>query len=378
MPIPLSPLELKEWIRAQGVSLGFDAVGFTSADPLEDEAALAAWLREGCHAGMAYMARTGLSRARPRDLLQGAQTVIATLTRYQALDSRPRPVASYAARPDYHRVLMPRLRELAERIVSEMPGTVYRLALDTAPLLEKALAARAGLGWIGKSTNLVNERLGCYTLLGEILIDRPLPPDPPAKHRCGTCTRCLDACPTGAFPGPYRLDARRCLSYWTIEHRGAFPVAMREALGRRLFGCDDCLAACPFGHRIRDHASPALPTDPALARDEPRSLFEQARDRFKRAFGHSPVVRALKRGFLRNAVTTLVHAEGARARSELESMLAHEDPGVRAHAAWALGAIGAAASRDALARALASEPDNQVVAEIASALESSEQQSGRE
>lgn len=246
--------------------LGLSLVGIAGAEPVPGAAWLSAWLQRGDHGAMAYMADTAAMRGEPGRFLPGARSVICVAMSYHDAPDPPGPadfpgraaVACYARRPDYHRVIRARLVRLGRFLAAREPGASWRPAVDTAPLLEKELAQRAGLGWIGKNTCLVNRSLGSEILLGELVTDVPLPPDRPETDHCGTCSACLTACPPQAFAGARRLDARRCLAYATIEHRGAFPAGLLAALGNRLFGCDACQDACPWNRRERPTCAGAL------------------------------------------------------------------------------------------------------------------------
>jgi epoxyqueuosine reductase len=252
--------------------LAFDLIGFTSADPLPGASRLARWVAKGAHGEMAWMAETVDLRGDPRRFLPGARSVVCVAMSYHTEPEPPEParadgravVARYARRKDYHVAIRKRLIRLGRRIGECVPGARWRPAVDTAPLLEKELAQRAGLGWIGKNTCLINRLLGSELLLGELVTTVELPPDEPETDHCGSCTACLAACPTRAFDGPGHLDARRCLSYLTIEHRSPLPQAFLPALAPHLFGCDVCQAVCPWNRHAPPSCSPALATRPAL------------------------------------------------------------------------------------------------------------------
>jgi len=292
----------KERLRQVVAAQGFARVGFASAAPLEDR--ITPWIAAGRHAGMEWLAREPQRRTRPDHLLPGAASVICVAASYPASDGRA-AVAAYACGDDYHHTL----RAALERVVADLdalyPGQRARLCVDTSPLLERALAARAGLGWIGRNTMLLDETHGPWLLLGELLTDLPIAPDAPAVDRCGSCTACVEACPTGALDGQHGLDARACLSYWTIEHRGPLPPEIAAALGSRAFGCDDCLAACPFPRQAP--APPPAPPGGApfrpradLARIDHAELEARARSSFRHHFGSTPIERARRGGLLRN------------------------------------------------------------------------------
>ena len=305
--------QLKQRLRDRATELGLADLGFTTAEPLPRAEAYAQFLAGGRAATMRWL-EPG-TRTDPADLLPGARTLIVAMARYQKSESEPAPVAAYAQRSDYHHDLKHALRKLSAELRELVPGSTTRVAVDSAPIREREAAMRAGIGWIGKNTMAVHLRHGCYTLLGEILWSEAIEPDAPAVDHCGDCRRCLDACPTDAFPQPYELDARRCLSYWTIEQRDAIPAEFREALATRAFGCDACLAACPYGGRTLLEDSPLLPTDRRIAGAGLRELITLARDRFWKIFRFTPVERARRRGMLRNL---LVAAGNSGDRSLLD------------------------------------------------------------
>jgi epoxyqueuosine reductase len=252
--------------------LGFDLVGITTAAPLAGSEHLANWVADGAHVEMAYMARTAAVRGDPSRFLAGARSVVCVAMSYHEAPEPPEigpalertVVARYARRRDYHSAIRSRLVRLGRFVSEREPSASWRPAVDTAPLLEKELAQRAGLGWIGKNTCLINRRLGSELLLGELVTTLELPPDEPETDHCGTCSACLSACPTRAFDGPGRLDPRRCIAYATIEHRSAFPKAVLGGLGAHVFGCDICQAVCPWNTRAPRSCNAALPTRPQL------------------------------------------------------------------------------------------------------------------
>jgi epoxyqueuosine reductase len=262
--------EIKTYARE---TLGFDLVGITTAAPLEGATHLRRWVAQGIHGDMAYMAETAHLRCDPGSLLPGARSVICVAMSYHAESEPPEllarrgrvVVARYARRKDYHKVIKARLVRLGRFLAGLSPAAQWRAACDTAPVLEKELAQRAGLGWIGKNTCLINRTLGSELLLGELLTTVELPTDAPEVDHCGTCSACLGACPTGAFSGPQALDARRCISYVTIEHRGPMPEALLPALGGHLFGCDVCQAVCPWNLHAAPSCNQAIATRRRLA-----------------------------------------------------------------------------------------------------------------
>jgi epoxyqueuosine reductase len=266
--IDVDPAALVQRIREWGTDLGFQQVGISDVSLVEDEARLKAWLERGWHGEMGYMAKHGAKRSRPALLVPRTVSVIVARMNYlteaneQAagvLENESRAyVSRYALGRDYHKLMRARLKQLAKRVAKEIGDYGYRVFTDSAPVLERALARKAGLGWFGKHANLINRADGSWFFLGEIYTDLALPPDPAyATEHCGTCVACLDACPTGAIVAPYEVDARRCISYLTIELKGSIPHALRPLMGNRVFGCDDCQLVCPWNR----HASLAVEKD---------------------------------------------------------------------------------------------------------------------
>jgi epoxyqueuosine reductase len=277
-------------------------------------------------------------------------------------------VARYARGRDYHDVMGKRLKKLAARIREAFPGADTRPYVDTGPILERELAARAGLGVVGKNTNLLHRRWGSYFLLGELLLTLDLAPDEPISDVCGRCTRCLDACPTDALREPYRLDSNRCISYWTIEHRGDLPVEAREMVGDWVFGCDVCQEVCPFNHRPRPGSEPLLRLPPERRELDLAGLLALDREGYVERFQVSPMKRAKLPGLRRNAAVAMGNRGDRRYLPALAAALGDDEPVVRRHAAWALGKIGVAEARSALLAARAGEADPGVLGEIDAAL----------
>jgi len=287
---------------------GFDLAGIARVERPATGPAFLAWLGRGDQAGMAYMARRVEERLDPARLLPGVRSALCVAWRYAPLagenDSAGElwpHVARYARGLDYHEFLKERLHRLAQRIRAEFPGCATRVGLDTSPILERDLAARGGLGWVGKNTMLIHPREGSYFLLGEILLTLDLESDPEITDLCGSCRACLDACPTGALAEPYRLDARRCISYWTIEHRGAFPAAVEETLAGWVFGCDLCQEACPWNRKPPpvDRPEAAVPARRRGLRL--RDLLSMQPAAYAETFRGSPLKRAKLEGLRRNA-----------------------------------------------------------------------------
>ena len=358
---------------------GFDLVGITDASDFTDaEAAIAARIRAGLMDGLPWYTE---ARARhgchPTEILPGACSIIALGVSYytpappvpQAGALRGR-VSRYAWGQDYHRVMEKRLRHLMRGIES-LGGRAAKAYVDYGPPPDRAVARRAGLGWYGKHTNLLTTSHGSWVFLAEVLTDLDLAPDAPLKKTCGACAACIPACPTGAIVAPYVLDNRRCISYHTIENRGVIPVEFRASIGDWVFGCDLCQDACPVNHRKQgqgDSAFAAASLDDA--RPDLAALLAMTADEFRERYKHSAVRRATLAGLQRNACIALGNLGDRRAVPDLIRALRHAAPLVRGHAAWALGRLGGAAARDALAAASGDEheTDAWVREEIAMAL----------
>ncbi|HEX2163906.1 MAG TPA: tRNA epoxyqueuosine(34) reductase QueG, partial [Thermoanaerobaculia bacterium] len=349
---------------------GFDRAGVASLEPIERGGVFLRWLAEGGHAGMGYLAERVAERLEPAHLLAGARSVLCVALVYHPLagdDGEPAPapegdlwprVARYARGRDYHNLMGKRLRRLARRVCESFPGADARPYVDTGPVLERELAARAGLGVAGKNTCLLSREDGSWFLLGEVFTTLDLAPDQPLADLCGRCTRCLDACPTGALTEPYRLDAGRCISYWTIEHRGAIPAEARAGLGDWVFGCDVCQEVCPWNLRFEGRADrggrrPAEHPDLRLPEERGRldlaGLLGIGEAEYEEVFRGSAMKRARRSGLRRNAAIAMGNRGEARYVGALARALAEdEDAVVRGAAAWALGRIGGEAAREAL------------------------------
>lgn len=346
---------LEDKIRAAARAAGFDLCGFAAAGPPEHGDFFREWLARGHAAGMDYLAAGAAKRLDPSLLLPSVRTVISLGIRYQPPPVPPLDwqnelrgrIASYAAERDYHDVLRQRLKRLAAAMRDLVDGVAHRIYVDAGPVLERDWAARAGLGWFGKNTNLLHKQHGSWFFLAEVLTDLALEPDVPASDHCGTCTSCLVQCPTQALQPGFVLDARRCISYWTIEHRGAIPVAMRPGLGNWVFGCDICQEVCPWNEKLR----PPGPADERLTPWLP-GLLQLDDEGFRQRFRGTPVRRAKREGLLRNIAVVLGNTGNPAAVKPLVTAL-ESDPSalVRGHAAWALGHLGGTAARSALANA---------------------------
>ena len=335
--------DAKAAIRDRALALGFDAVGFCPAE-LGSEARerLAAFLAAGQHGDMGWLAARAAQRCHPRALWAEARSVIALGLSYAPPDD---PLASlqqgdrgtistYARNRDYHDVVKGMLKHLAQFIVSRF-GTGVKVFVDTAPVMEKPLAAQAGLGWQGKHTNLVSRTHGSWLLLGEIYTTLDIPPDAPHADRCGSCTRCVSVCPTDAFPAPYRLDATRCISYLTIEHEGPVPHALRPLMGNRIYGCDDCLAVCPWNRfaRATPHAKLRARADLTAPRLAELATLDDAG--FRALFSGSPIKRIGRNRFVRNVLIAIGNARDPSLWHAAARLRADPDPVVAEAAAWA-------------------------------------------
>jgi epoxyqueuosine reductase len=368
---------LADQVRAWAQAAGFDAVGITTPDAIPEAAGrLAAFLADGHHGDMGWMADTADRRGAPRALWPAARSVVMLGLSYapaadprDILQARHRGAISvYAQGRDYHDLIKGRLKQVARQLTAAA-GADVKVFVDTAPLMEKPLAAASGLGWQGKHTNLVSRTHGSWLLLGAILTTAVLIPDAPARDHCGSCRRCLDVCPTDAFPAPYRLDARRCIAYLTIEHRGPIPPALRPAIGNRVFGCDDCLAVCPwnrFAARAREtrlHGRPET-DNPPLA-----DLVRLDDAAFRVRFAGTPVKRTGRDRVVRNV---LIAIGNSGERALLPGVVARLDdaaPVVRGAAVWALARLADASAVQSYAAAhAATEIDPDVAAEWAAAV----------
>jgi epoxyqueuosine reductase len=328
-------------IKSRARELGLDACGITSADPARHADFYRQWTADGKAGEMAWLAREPERRADPARVLPGARSIIvAGLNYWQPQPAGRGRIARYALGDDYHDILLGRLSALAAEITAS--GAAAKVYVDTGPVLEKPLAGRAGLGWQGKSTMLINTRLGPWLVLGEILTTLELAPDAPTPDHCGKCTRCLDACPTRAITAPYQLDARRCIAYLTIELKGAIPEEMRPLIGDRVYGCDECLDVCPW-NRFAQTTREARFLAPArdASRDELHALLEITPQEFKRRFARSPILRVKRRGLVRNVCVVLGNIGTPADLPALRRAEYHDEPLVREHASWAVRQIEA-------------------------------------
>jgi len=339
--------ELAQRIRIWSRELGFQQTGFSDTQLAAHGAHLNKWLSKGYHGEMDYMQRHGTRRSRPQELHPGTIRVISVRLDYlpesagdvEALlkDSSKGMVSRYALGRDYHKMMRKRLQKLAQQIEQQTGPFGYRVFVDSAPVLEKALAEKAGLGWIGKHSNLINKKAGSWFFLGEIYTDLPLPTDDPVDNHCGDCSKCIDICPTQAIVAPYTVDARRCISYLTIELRGSIPEEFRPLMGNRIYGCDDCQLVCPWNR----FAQPTGETDfaPRHGLDAPDliELFQWSEEQFLKRTEGSPIRRIGYESWLRNIAVALGNAVTSEAVIEaLQSRLQDDSEVVREHVEWAL------------------------------------------
>ncbi|MCG7960654.1 MAG: tRNA epoxyqueuosine(34) reductase QueG [Candidatus Thiodiazotropha taylori] len=336
-------LQIKQW----GEELGFDAVGITDTDLSEAESRLHQWLASGCHGEMDYMAKHGNKRSRPAELEPGTVRVISVRMDYlpepmqdlQRILEDPQKafISRYALGRDYHKLLRNRLKRLQQKIQQTLPESSNRLYVDSAPVLEKPLAEKAGLGWIGKHTNLLNKRSGSWFFLGEIYSTIPLPIDSPAENHCGRCQACLEICPTQAITAPYQLDARRCISYLTIELRGAIPEPYRAAMGNRIYGCDDCQQVCPWNRFAQLTGEQDFLARHKLDSSGLIALFEWDEATFLQKTEGSAIRRIGYQRWQRNLAVALGNAPPSVAVAEaLLRQLEQASPMVKEHILWAL------------------------------------------
>ena len=370
--------DLTERLKTEARRLGFDDVGIAPAVPAPGYPHVLSWLEAGHHAGMEYMSRQAAPREHPRNVLEGVRSVVVVSIVYGAKtpenESPPSTrgkVARYARGRDYHRVVWDKLELLLEWLRSQCPTIQGRAVADTAPLLERDFARLSGIGWIGKNTMLISRRLGSFTFLGALLVDAELTCDPPHRQdHCGTCTRCLDACPTQAFAGPYQLDSRRCISYWTIEHRGMIPDDHATALDGWVFGCDICQDVCPWNRKAPSGREPDLDARPEWTDPDLIEWLTMGADEWKATLKGTALERARRAGLVRNAAIVLGTNGSIDAVAALIARLddCSEVPSVRASAAWALGRIGTSEAQTAL-EWHRNDPDGSVSDTVGRALE---------
>jgi epoxyqueuosine reductase len=358
--VPAVEVSLSKFIKTAAAQLGFELAGIAPAVTPGGIHQFLDWLDRGYAGEMGYLPRRESAYNHPRSVLDGVRSVVMLGLNYNPWESRrqsdgasqnvpperetpaiPARVARYAlGQADYHDVIRGKLKQLASAVRRETPGCKVRGIVDTAPLLERDFARLAGLGWFGKNTMLINKRLGSWFFLAGLLTNLDLDYDEPhAASHCGTCTRCLDACPTGAFVEPYVLDARRCISYLTIEHRSAIPEELRAGIEDWLFGCDICQEVCPWNRKAPATTEPAFQTDPTLAALDAAQLLSLTDAEFEQRFGHTPLARPGRAGLVRNAAIVAGNSENVAAIPALSAALEDPDPLVRESAAWGLAQL---------------------------------------
>jgi epoxyqueuosine reductase len=351
MQTAVGETSVEERVKRWGRELGFDAVAIAGTDLAEEEQRLLEWLGRGWHGEMDYMARHGERRARPAELVPGTLSIITARLNYTPAQARPSwdvigdPesafVSRYALGRDYHKVMRGKLQDLATRMADELGAFPYRVFTDSAPVMEVALGARSGLGWRGKHTLLLSRDAGSLYFLGELFVSLDLRRDAPVSAHCGTCTRCIAICPTGAIVAPYQLDARRCISYLTIEHPGSIPEELRAPMGNRIYGCDDCQLACPWNKFAHKAVDPDFSARNHLDDVSLSELFAWSEEEFNRRFEGSAIRRIGHERWLRNIAVALGNAPSSPAVvAALESRRDHPSPLLREHVGWAMARHG--------------------------------------
>jgi epoxyqueuosine reductase len=376
----MDPRATADLLKTWALEAGFDRAGVAQLDPLENGGAYLRWLSRGDQAGMGYMERRSETRVDPAQVFPGARSVLCVALQYHPLqredgERQPEPagdlwrrVARYARGADYHEVMAERLKAVEARVREAFPGCESRRYVDTGPVLERELAARAGLGAVGKNTMLLHPQAGSWFLLGELFLSLDLAPDQPLADLCGSCTLCLEACPTGALSEPYRLESNRCISYWTIEHRGPLPPEARRMVGGWVFGCDVCQEVCPWNEAPEGSVHPEMELPPERAELDLARLLRLSREEYVERFRGSPMKRAKLAGLQRNAAVAMGNRLESRYIAPLAEALREGEPMVRGHAAWALGRIGGERAQTVLAEGLEREADEAVRAEIEAAM----------
>ena len=377
----MDPRATADLLKSWALEAGFDRAGVAQLGAMEHGDALVRWLDRGDQAGMGYLGRRLETRLDPSQVFPGARSALCVALQYHPLyieegERQPEPsgdlwrrVARYARGKDYHDVMGERLRTLEDRVRAAFPGCETRRYVDTGPVLERELAARTGIGAVGKNTMLLHPAGGSWFLLGELFLGLDLAPDQPLADLCGSCTRCLDACPTGALAEPYRLDSNRCISYWTIEHRGPLPPEARRMVGGWVFGCDVCQEVCPWNAAPAGAVHPEMELPPERGELTLARLLRLPREEYVERFRGSPMKRAKLEGLQRNAAVAMGNRRESRYVQPLTEALRDGESLARGHAAWALGRIGGEEARAALEAALAAEGDEAVRMEIWTALE---------
>lgn len=386
-----TPIELQAMVKDYARELGFDLARITDAAVFAADRDLAlARIEDGLMDGLPWYTAGRVKRGtHPQELLPGAQSIISLGLNYYpadqeadpadtaaAADTDSRPsgpgltgqIARYARGRDYHRVMKARMRDFAAGLAARLDMPIAaRWYVDDGPMLDRAAAARAGLGWFGKNSNILTRELGSWVFLGQVITDLKIAPDAPLVKTCGSCVRCIDACPTGAIVAPYVIDNARCISHLTIENRGAIPRELRPLLGDWIFGCDLCQEVCPVNRKAQPAQEPAF-GQASLATADLIAILEMSETDFRERFRGTPILRAKRIGLQRNACVALGNGKNPAAVPALDRALQQGEPLVRGHAAWALGQIGGPAALVALHQAAQSETDGEVLAEIRAAL----------
>ena len=378
----MDPQATADLLKSWALAAGFDRAGVAQLAPLEHGESYLRWLSRRDQASMQYMERRIETRIDPSQVFPDARSVLCVALQYHPLDRedgerQPEPagdlwrrVARYARGADYHKVMTERLKIVEARIHEAFPDCRSHRYVDTGPVLERDLAARAGLGAVGKNTMLLHPEAGSWFLLGELFLSLDLAPDQPLADLCGSCTLCLEACPTGALAEPYRLDSNRCISYWTIEHRGAMTPEARRMVGGWVFGCDVCQEVCPWNAAPQDAVHPEMELPAERAELDLARLLRLPREEYVERFRGSAMKRAKLVGLRRNAAVAMGNRLESRYVGPLAAALREGEPLVRGHAAWALGRIGGEEARRVLEQALGLEADAAVRGEIEAALTS--------
>ena len=368
--------ELSQRLKDEAHRLGFELVGISPVRLPPHEESFARWLRKRYHGDLDYMERSEFLRRDPRLLVPWAVSIISVGMNYYTAFKRPTPpqrgrgwISRYAWGDDYHQIIHDKLEALL-RFLREIGGETVegRAFVDSGPILERDFAGTAGIGWIGKNTQLISPKKGSWFFLGELFTSLPLSYDQAIRDRCGQCNLCLKACPTGAFIGPYLLDARRCISYLTIELKGFIPRHLRPLIGNHIFGCDICQEVCPYNVKTSSTKEAGYLPRQGLYAPDLIALLSIDQEEFRRRFRGSPIVRAKRRGFVRNVAVALGNNAAPEAVPALIKALNDEEPLVRGHVAWALGRIGSPEALAALRQKLLSEESPEVIGEIEEAL----------
>jgi epoxyqueuosine reductase len=372
-------VSLTKSIKEKALEIGFDLVGVSPVDSFPENQFYKEWLARGFAGEMKYMEREPEKRENIKNLLPGAKSVISCGLNYNTdypysikeTDKRRGWISRYAWGDDYHEIMKNKLSQLLEFIKSAVPDEdiMSRIYVDTGPVLDRVYGKYSGIGWFGKNTCLINQKIGSWIFIGEIITNLELDYDNPAPDRCGTCTLCIDACPTGAILEPYVLDSRLCISYLTIELRGKIPMGLRGKVGNNIYGCDICQDVCPWNRRAKvTHKSSFQPRE-GLYNPELSSLSQLTEEEFRKMFKGSPVKRAKRKGFLRNVIVAMGNSKEKSFVPYIKKCLEDKDPLVRAHAAWALWKLQGEDSYETLSNHLSIESNPMVREEIVSILD---------